>query len=93
VDWTWGIQLLLACGLLFVLVGVLWPKLKTEEPARPQSETVRNLPATVLPLNKPQLRYAEQVDRAYRRLFGKWLQESNTGTRTDDAEVERQKAA
>ena len=93
-DWPWGIQLLLACGLLFVLVGVLWPKLKSDESMREKGEVAPPLRATVLPMKPSQARYADQVHRAYRRLFNRWLKTPpRTELHTDDDEINRQRAA
>lgn len=69
---SWGIQLLLACGLLSLLVGVLWPKLKPEEPSQREVPLAPSS-VTVLQVNPVQSRYREQVRRSYRNLFGRWL--------------------
>ena len=92
-DWSWGIQLLLACGLLFVLVGVLWPKLKPEDSVAPRPEPVPILPTRVLPSPKPHLRYAEQVHRSYKKLFGRWLRQPDTASRANEPEINQRKAA
>jgi hypothetical protein len=92
-DWSWGTQLLLACGLLFVLVGVLWPKLRPEDAARQEVRSVPVLSASVLPLTKPQLRYAEQVRKSYKNLFGRWMTRSTPDSAAKRTEANQRKAA
>jgi hypothetical protein len=93
-DWSWGVQLLFACGLLFVLVGVLWPKLKPEEPGRATISSGQPSTPMVLPINGSQVRYAERVRGSYRKLFGRWTRPSGpVDLPATEAKVNPQKAA
>jgi hypothetical protein len=93
-DWSWGVQLLFACGLLFVLVGVLWPKLKAEESGRATISSGQPSTPVVLPINVSQVGYAQRVRGSYRKLFGRWTRPSGpVDLPATEAKVNPQKAA
>ncbi len=94
-DWSWAIQLLIACGLLFILASILWPKLSCEKrqgqpriPPGPSATAIRR-PAS------PNVRgpYAEQVHRSYGVLFHRWLTPATPPSEANESRADQRRAA